>query len=84
MNKCFTLPTELTHPLRTLLLFNWQTRQQARAEKASAMFYIYSFFIALTRPSSFKGLGRASNVDLKTLLQFLHKANVGMLTCMIR
>lgn len=32
------------------------------------MFYIYSSFIALTRPSRVKGLGQASNVDLKTLL----------------
>lgn len=52
----------------TLLLFNWQTRQQARAEKATAMFYIYSSFIALTSPSTVKGPGQASNVDLKTLL----------------
>lgn len=69
VNKCFTLPTELTHPLLTLLLFNWQTRQQARAEKKNTtMFYIYSSFIALTRPSKVKGLGQASNVDLKSLL----------------
>lgn len=32
------------------------------------MFYIYSSFIALTRPSTVKGLGQASNVDLKTLI----------------
>lgn len=32
------------------------------------MFYIYSSSVALTRPSTVKGLGHASNVDLKTLL----------------